>query len=50
MVEEDELGLFSWLEAPGVTLGVGDVLIESVEAGDDGHRLDYRLMHSMSHW
>ena len=35
-VEEDELGLLCRLEAPGVTLEVGDVMVDVAEAGDDG--------------
>ena len=42
-VEEDELSLLRRLEALGVTLGVGDVLVDVAEAGDEGHRLDYSL-------
>jgi len=42
-VEEDELGLVHRLEASSVTLGVGDVLVDVAEAGDEGHRLDYSL-------
>jgi len=42
-VEEDELGLLHRLEAPGVTLGVGDVLVTVAEAGEDGQRLSQSL-------
>ena len=38
-VEEDELGLLRRLEAPGVTLGVGDVLVAITEACEDRQRL-----------
>ena len=34
-VEEDELGLLRRLKAPGVTLGVVDVLVAIAEAGED---------------
>ena len=34
-VEEDELSLLRRLKAPGVTLGVGDVLVTVAEAGED---------------
>jgi len=42
-VEEDKLGLLRWLEAPGVTLGVGDVLVAVAEAGEDSQRLSQSL-------
>ena len=42
-VEEDELGLLRRLEAPGMTLGVGDVLVTVAEAGEDRQRLSYSL-------
>ena len=42
-VEEDELGLLRRLEAPGVTLGVGDVLVAVTKVGDDGQRLSQCL-------
>jgi len=38
-VEEDELGLLHRLEALGMALGAGDVLVDVAEAGDDGQRL-----------
>jgi len=42
-VEEDELGFLRRLEAPGVTLGVGDVLVAITEAGEDRQRLGQSL-------
>jgi len=38
-IKEDELGLLRRLEAPGMTLGVGDVLVAVTKAGDDRQRL-----------
>jgi len=42
-VEEDELGILRRLEAPGVTLGVRDVLVAVVKAGEDRQRLSQSL-------
>jgi len=42
-VEEDKLGLLRRFKAPGVTLGVGDVLVAVAEAGENGQRLGQSL-------
>jgi len=42
-VEEDKFGRLRRLEAPCVTLGVGDVLVAIAEAGEDRQRLSQSL-------
>ena len=41
--EEDELGLLRRLKAPGMMLGLWDVLVAITEAGDDGQGLSQSL-------